>query len=104
MVTTKINLYEFNELGTEEQQSIILEHEEFLNGISYEEDEEPYELDSNKDEDRTIIIENIIANGYLFFKNGKMAQCTTYTGNHEKAGTTELKLNGETYIIKDGTK
>ena len=31
-------------------------------------------------------------------------QCTTYTGNHEKAGTTELKLNGETYIIKDGTK
>ena len=45
------------------------------------------------------IKETIEANEYLFYSNGDLANCTTYTGTHEKAGKTELKHKGEIYEI-----
>ena len=43
--------------------------------------------------------DHIKMNEYLVFKNGKMAYTVKYCGEHEKAGITELKLYGVTYII-----
>lgn len=48
-----------------------------------------------------VIKETIEANEYLFFANGKLANCTTYTGQHEKAGTTELNFHGEIYDLEN---
>lgn len=45
------------------------------------------------------IIETINANDYVFYSDGELAHATTYTGNHEKAGITEVKAHGETFEI-----
>lgn len=45
------------------------------------------------------IKETIEANEYFFFADGELANCTTYTGQHEKAGTTELNFHGEIYEL-----
>ena len=104
MVTVNINLYEFNELEKIAQEEAISNHTDFLNSINLfdaGEDigDEIYELNYDNDEDRKIVIENILANAYLFYKDGSLASCTTYTGKHEKAGITEFKLKGEIYEI-----
>jgi len=45
------------------------------------------------------IIETIEANEYFFYEDGKLANCTTYTGGHEKTGTTELHFHGKSISI-----
>lgn len=40
-------------------------------------------------------IEFIEANDYYFFADGSLANCTTYTDGHEKAGTTELNFHSQ---------
>lgn len=95
MVTVNINLYEFNELDLKAQEEAISNHRDFLNHLSFGEDD--LYIDNN--EDREIVIENILANAYLFYKDGSLASCITYTGKHGKAGNTEFMLGGETYNI-----
>ena len=103
MVTVNINLYDFKELEIQAQEEAISNHMDFLNSMSFDdvdnddEGDDFYIIDNN--EDREIVIESILANAYLFYKDGSLARCTTYTGKHEKAGTTEFKLGGETYNI-----
>ena len=99
MVTVNINLYEFNELEVQAQEEAISNHMAFLNDISFDEDDLDHWYIIDNNDDREIVIENILANAYLFYKDGSLASCTTYTGRHEKAGTTEFKLGGETYNI-----
>lgn len=41
----------------------------------------------------------IKANNYFFFKDGTLAHCTTYTGKHKKAGTTEFHFHGQTISL-----
>jgi len=43
--------------------------------------------------------EIIEANNYLFYADGTIAPCVTYTGDHEKAGTTELNFHGEIFTL-----
>ena len=100
MVTVNINLYEFNELREEAQNEALQEHLDFINDCSImdsDDDDEPYEY--TLENDREVVIDNILANAYLFYKDGSLASCTTYVGKHEKAGTTEFKLGGEIYNI-----
>ena len=99
MVRVNINLYEFNELEVQAQEEAISNHMAFLNDISFDEDDLDHWHIIDNNEDREIVIENILANAYLFYKDGSLVSCTTYTGKHEKAGTTEFKLGGETYNI-----
>lgn len=47
----------------------------------------------------TAIIETIEANEYYFYSDGKLANCVTYTGKHEKAGTTELTFKNQIYTL-----
>ena len=104
MVTVNINLYEFNELEIQAQEEAIYNHMDFLNSIFFDdsnddndEGDDFYNIDNT--EDRKIVIDSILANNYLFYKDGSLVSCTTYTGKHEKAGITEFKLAGETYNI-----
>ena len=103
MVTVNINLYDFKELEIQAQEEAISNHMDFLNSMSFDdvdnddEGDDFYIIDNN--EDREIVIDSILVNAYLFYKDGSLASCTTYTGKHEKAGTTEFKLGGETYNI-----
>ena len=46
------------------------------------------------------IIENIEANNYLFFENGKLAPTVHYCGVHPLAGETHFIFNGTAHIIK----
>ena len=101
MITVNINLYEFNELEIQAQEKAISNRMDFLNSIFFDdvdnddEGDDFYNIDNTWD--RKIVIDSILANNYLFYKDGSLASCTTYTGKHEKAGTTEFKLAGETY-------
>lgn len=84
-----INLYSLNELSELAQAKAITDHSIFLN-----------ELDAQgRDFDRDETIESIESNDYLFYIDGTIAYCTTYTGKHSKTGTTDFKLNGETYPV-----
>ena len=101
MKTAKINLYNFSELSERARQKAISEHEYFLLTIGQEEENEQGELVTVYAEsiEESAVIESIEINEYLFFANGDMAQYTTYTGKHEKAGQSELKFAGEIYSI-----
>lgn len=79
-----ITLYEYDELEVSAKKIAVEDYMEYS---------ENYELNE--------IENNIMANEYLFFKNGDIANTIEYTGKHEKAGIKELKFGGETYIIKD---
>jgi hypothetical protein len=57
--------------------------------------QEEYEYQSSEE----AIKETIEANDYIFFEDGKLTSCTTYTGKHPKSGTTELKFHGRIYDI-----
>lgn len=101
MKTAKINLYNFSELSEEAKQKAISEHEDFLLSIGQQEENEQGQLVTVYAEtmEESEVIESIEANEYLFFADGDMAQYTTYTGKHKKAGQSELKFAGEIYSI-----
>jgi hypothetical protein len=89
MKTVKINLYQFNELSEEAKQKAVFDHSIFLN-----------EIDADGCTFNDVeTIEAIEVNEYLFFADGELAHCTTYTGKHGKAGKTELNLHGEVFDI-----
>lgn len=90
MKTVSINLYSFSELSKDSQHKAIEKHSDFLNDDS--------ELDSPGFSESDVI-ENIEANEYLFFNDGSLASCITYTGKHPKAGITEFKFKGSTYPL-----
>ena len=113
-VNVKINLYSFDELSEQAKEKAIENHrnfelsimqpEDFISGDSeYDTPEElekaykaEYKYYETEDEP---IIENIKANDYIFFENGELAECVTYTGNSPKAGITEFKFMGNVYNI-----
>jgi mRNA-degrading endonuclease HigB of HigAB toxin-antitoxin module len=113
-VNVNVNLYSFSELSAKAKKKAIEDHRsfelsimqpnDFITGIAEydtpEELQKTYEAQYNyyamNDEP---IIENIEANNYLFFANGKLASCVTYCGNSDKAGITEFKFMGKIYNI-----
>ena len=103
MKQATINLYSFSELNKEAKRKAIDKHLSFLlsQPVEMENDngdmeDQYYEEDDFTDDD---VIENIEGNEYLFYSNGQLAHCTTYVGKHEKAGTTEFHLQGETFKV-----
>lgn len=91
MKQVTISLYSFNELSEEAQEKAIIEHANFL--VTTAEDEDEFEYS------REDVIDNILVNEYIFFQDGTLAHCTTYTGKHQKAGTTEFHFKGITYTL-----
>lgn len=100
MKKAEITLYEFDELDETSKQSAIFEHLNFLDSEPEEFENEQGELVreymEHTEEDT---IESIRLNRYYFFSNGDIADCTTYTGKHPKAGKTEFKFKGENVEI-----
>jgi hypothetical protein len=49
------------------------------------------------------VIENIEINEYYFYFDGSMCDVCHYSGGPKK-GTTEIKIHGETFTIKEKTQ
>ena len=100
-----INLYSFRDLSKDVQQLVIAEHKGFLESMPVSiEDENGNMVDEFEEYTDEDTIDAIEANGYLYFKDGTLTSCTTYTGGHEKTGTTEFRLHGDTYDITGDTE
>jgi len=100
MKTVQISLYSLSELSHEAKQKAIFDHKCFLDELPEEYENEEGELVEeivNHDEDETIA--SIEANDYLFYANGELAHCVTYTGNHPKSGKTEFRIEGSVYEL-----
>jgi hypothetical protein len=95
MKTIEINLYLFSELNDKAQQKAIMQHDEFLTSL----DDETENENNGRIYSDGEVIESIESNDYLFYEDGNLASCTTYTGQHEKSGQTELKLHGSIYPV-----
>lgn len=91
MKTVSINLYTFDELNEAAQEKAIIEHVNFLVEVA--------DFDERDEISREYVIENIQINDYLFFADGELAHCTTYTDSHPKSGTTEFHFHGATFDI-----
>jgi len=114
MKKVTINLYSFAELNEAAKQNAINEHRNFELSVMCPDDfisSEP-EHDTEKallnayNEQYSYFMQNddpiiaaIEANEYLFFANGKLANCTQYTGSHPKSGMTEFSIEGDVYLI-----
>ena len=103
MKKVTINLYEFEELNKNSQTKAIEDHRGFLLSATYPSDFE-YEGDFESticeiENDDDYVKENIKINDYLFYSDGELANCTTYTGKHSKSGITELKLGNDVYTL-----
>ncbi len=96
MKTVHINLYSFNELNDKAKQKAISEHYDFLTS-------ELVEMEGETEEEYTTedVIDNILANDYIFFEDGSLTSCVTYTDGHAKAGKTEFNFKGRIYDITD---
>ena len=95
-----INLYELNELTEKARQRAIDDHFNFLCSIGQEVEGDDGQMYTDYSEpDEQDVIESIEINEYLFYADGDMANCTTYTGEHPKAGTTELIIGNDIYLI-----
>ena len=100
-VTIKIILYEYDELEENAKEKAFNEHYYYLcsNPADYEYEEGNIKYMTEEEHTKEYVEDHIKMNEYLVFKNGKMAYTVKYCGEHEKAGITELKLYGVTYII-----
>lgn len=100
MKTAKINLYRLNELSEEAKQNAIFEHQNFLNSIPIEcENEDGKMVDEWYEHSEEETIHSIEVNEYLFFANGEIANVTHFCGNHTMAGQSVLEFAGEQYPI-----
>lgn len=100
MLQTTINLYSFRDLSKDVQQLVIAEHKYFLESMPVSiEDENGNLVDEFEEYTDEDTIEAIEINGYLYFKDGTLTSCTTYTGGHAKEGITEFRLHGDTYVL-----
>ena len=113
-ITIKLKLLKYDELNEEAKAKAFEEHLDFLyqNPQTYEDEDEQGNITEKYDdmekwtqeEIKEYVEDSININDYIFFEDGTLTNSTTYTGNHEKAGLTELKYAGETYIIEDKRK
>lgn len=95
-----IKVYSFNELSETAKNKAIIEHTEFMESTPVECENEAGEMiDEYFEYSENEVIEDIEANGYIYFADGTLANCVTYTGTHPKTGITELTLHGEVYNI-----
>ena len=100
MRTATIKLYEFSELSDAAKERAVEKHKDFLDSLPLELENEAGELKEYYYEyPEEEVIENIEANEYIFFADGKLANCVTYIGKHPKAGITEFTFKGETIEI-----
>lgn len=93
MTQVTINLYSFSELSKEAQRKAVREHQEFMANVSLSDGDNYADMSDEE------LIENIELNEYIFFQDGILAHCTTYTGKHPQSGTTEFHFHGKTYDI-----
>ncbi|MHA1690015.1 MAG: hypothetical protein ACTSU7_00125 [Candidatus Heimdallarchaeaceae archaeon] len=104
-VKVEIRLMKYDELMSSAQDKAYEEHLNFLESSNYDfdakEDEEMIFnfLESTEEEIREYVEDSIRINEYLFFQSGEIANCTTYTGKHEKAGITEFIFQDKVYTI-----
>ena len=101
MKQVTINLYSFNELSEQAKQKAINEHMDFLLNEGEMQENEAGVLETVYYDEipENEVIESIEANDYVFFQDGSLAHCTTYTGKHEKAGITEFNFKGAVYRL-----
>lgn len=100
MKNVTINLYSFEELNEKARQKAISEHQSFLDGQPEQYENEDGEMvEEYVEHTEADAIENIEANEYIYFEDGKLAHCCTYTGKHEKAGITEFYFHGSTFTL-----
>ena len=101
-----LELFQYDELTGDAKIKAFDQQETFLrmNPAQYEDDYGVMQYDNmdvwTLEDIKEYVEECIRINEYLYFKDGTMASCITYCGDHPKAGITELKYNGEIYIIK----
>lgn len=101
MKKVTINLYSLHELNPDAKQFAIEQHICFMDDIGETfENEEGIMVTEFPEHTEEEAIDNIEVNGYLYYGNGELADCITYTGKHPKAGTTEFRIHGDTYIIE----
>lgn len=100
MKQVTINLYSFAELSEQAKERAISEHGIFLDSLplEYEDESGKFKVEYHEHSEEEII-DSINANEYIFFADGEIASCVTYTGGHPKAGKTELKFAGEIYTL-----
>ena len=104
-VTVSINLYSVDELGDKAKEVAIEEHRNFLlsecilngNSPTGESDylSEVEDIEDNDD----YVLENIHANDYLYFYDGKLAKTVSDCGKHPTAGITEFMDQDQVYCI-----
>lgn len=101
MKTVAINLLTFAELKGAAKQKAIDDHYSFMVSYppDYEDEEGKMVTIENYDPDEEEVIDSIEVNEYYFFADGNLANCTTYTGEHPRAGETILEIGGEEYIV-----
>lgn len=114
MKKVTINLYSFSELNEAAKKTAINAHRDFelsvmcpsdfISGDPEHDTEEELLNAYNMQycyymENDDPIIESMEANEYLFFANGKLANCTQYTGSHPKSGITEFFIGDDIYLI-----
>ena len=103
MKKVTINLYCFDELNEAAKQTAINAHRNFELSVMCPDDfSSKYLYNSEYNyylNDDSPIIEAIEANEYLFFANGEIANCTTYSGSHPKSGMTEFSIGGDIYCL-----
>ena len=91
-IKAEIKLYSYDELNESGKIKAFNEHKDFMDSLEEEYENEKGEMDKEfMEHDKESVEDSINANEYLFFENGEMADCVTYTGKHEKAGTTDFK-------------
>ncbi len=98
--TIQILLYYFSELEEQPKEIALRDHNNFLiiQGIEIENEKgEMQNIDYYPTESE--VTESIEANEYLFFENGELADCTSFVGNHPRAGKTVLNYRGSEYEI-----
>jgi|SRR5690606_28645727 len=101
MKTVTINLYSFNELNENARKKAIEEHYCFMVSLppEYEDENGEMKTEENYDPSNEEVIDNIELNDYLFYRDGNVACCTTFTDKHPRAGETILQIGSEEYKV-----
>jgi restriction endonuclease S subunit len=99
-IKTEINLYSYDELKEKAKDKAFIEHEDFLNQLGEEfENEEGVLIKEYVKHDKEEVEDSLRINEYLFFESGEIAHIMHFTGEHEKAGTTKFYFNDKVYIL-----
>lgn len=99
-IKVEIEIYSYDELSGDAKNKAFDEHKEFLDSLEEEYENEEGELIKEFiDHDKESVEDSLKINEYWFFNDGSLLDCVTYTGKHEKSGTTELKFQNKIYLI-----